>query len=874
MLVRALVLRARQGSCRAPAVFFAKTAKLGSMPIIRPHARGAQAGPMRPRRSLTAAWPAAAGPRPKEVGSFCARVCVCVCFFFHHYALSPFSPSLFLFPVTTGATTCLSCDAGKWSSASSVNCSVCPSGRAASTGAVDCTICSEGSYASSEQAANCMSCAAGQYQDGTGATSCKNCVAGTSQVATAQSSCLPCNAGQFAAAEGSASCSYCGTDLTSYEGSAGCSLCIRAFVDINDGQGSLPECEKCGVSGGLKHAACSDEGTILSQISVDKGYWRTGPSSTDLRACLNPAYCKGGTDAEYQCAAGSEGPYCQLCSRDFYMNIAQECERCDGSGIGRDGLLILGLLLTTVCMVGAIAYSCQKEMPRKAKKRINSLGKIIFVFVQLLCSIPENFGTTFPSPFSSLVGGLGVMTFDVSLEAFVGCLFETSYYTQLIVATLFPVAVVASIALLFTFLTYRAADTAVDYKRILLVSGQGAALLVVYVFVPITSRVIFGIFNCESFDNGSSMLVADYSLSCDDSERTGMVIFAVIMVVIWPIGGPLLFATLLFSQRYKLEGHELKELRIANSKPLPLEEEIIELRDLDTSLDGLRVLFDSYRPTAWFWELLVMSRRLILTGIIVVLPRGSVSQCTIGIFTCGLAALFQQTWHPYIEHLENIVSLLAEINLFVLIYIVLLFSLGAVSLDGSSGITTSVLLVVLAIIVISSGIALMVITTLYPPERDGLETGATVVAKSAQKTLVRSSTGLASGGGNEGRAVSTSDDVSMNYQNWQKHKRESSFSGGVSRQESESNIELGLVGTLDRDSILSGRDRGAAEEPLEEEEQEHDLRKSKHVQRLSSHFRSNVLASAIMGNSKRTSEANPISQNTAEFRDLPSSSTF
>ena len=486
-----------------------------------------------------------------------------------------------------------------------------------------------------------------------------------------------------------------------------------------------------------------------------------------------------------------------------------------------------------------------KNVGRRTRKRLNSLGKILFVFIQLTSSIPSNFGTAFPSPFSSFLVALGIAGFDLPLETFIGCLFRPNHYTEVFVATLAPVGILTVTIAFYSFMYFRASEAAADYKQVLRGSGQGAMLLVCYVFVPVTSRSIFGCFQCDHFDDGSNLLAVDYSLSCEDSMYTAMVIYASIMVLIWPIGGPLLFACTLYPRRKDLSGDTLTASRLAASRPEALEEEIIEGRDLDASLNGIRVLFDSYRPTTWFWEVVVMMRRLVLTGAIVVLPRGSVSQCTVGIFMCILAVILQQTYRPYIEPTENIVAFLVEVNLIILIYIVLLFSLNATTLDGLQGDSISVILLILTVLVIGLGITLMIITTCYPPERDQFETGALVVATAARSKSTASQGGL-------GRPT-LGLGATATFRDWENQRQKSSFFSSSEAEDGadEAGVEMPSVqrsrtatigdelrssdGVSGNPMFVKGKEE--EEEKGHENEEEHNRRKSDHVIRLSENYR-------------------------------------
>jgi hypothetical protein len=64
----------------------------------------------------------------------------------------------------------------------------------------------------------------------------------------------------------------------------------------------------------------------------------------------------------------------------------------------------------------------------------------------------------------------------------------------------------------------------------------------------------------------------------------------------------------------------------------------------------------------WFWELVVTARRLIMTGALVALTRGSVEQYSVGLFVCVFGALMQTSFSPYLGASENVLALMVENN--------------------------------------------------------------------------------------------------------------------------------------------------------------------------------------------------------------------
>ena len=78
------------------------------------------------------------------------------------------------------------------------------------------------------------------------------------------------------------------------------------------------------------------------------------------------------------------------------------------------------------------------------------------------------------------------------------------------------------------------------------------ALIVAYTFLPTAVGVIFKTRSCEEFDDGSSLLREDYSVSCLLPAHTSMLWFTWFMGMFW-IPLPVLFAVLLWTHRYQIK---------------------------------------------------------------------------------------------------------------------------------------------------------------------------------------------------------------------------------------------------------------------------------------------------------------------------------
>jgi len=229
-----------------------------------------------------------------------------------------------------------------------------------------------------------------------------------------QALCNLCPAGQYSAKVAAASCLPCSAQykegFTSPAGATSCSICKANFVlqkdpleagddDLNLDSGTNteeseaigePRCAVCELFGGrFEGANCPSSGTTVPSLGLKEGYWRTSNQSDEILTCPQPEFCVGGflsgiNATSSYCIEGHEGPYCTVCSDDYFPSLLGACARCEG-GFNLKGLLIG---FATVVGVGAGGFGIYKLKPHKrvsevGYRRAKNMGKIIFVFIQV-----------------------------------------------------------------------------------------------------------------------------------------------------------------------------------------------------------------------------------------------------------------------------------------------------------------------------------------------------------------------------------------------------------------------------------------------------------------------------------------------------------
>lgn len=122
-----------------------------------------------------------------------------------------------------------------------------------------------------------------------------------------------------------------------------------------------------------------------------------------------------------------------------------------------------------------------------------------------------------------------------------------------------------------------------------------AALLITFVLVPSRATQIFQVFKCDAFEYSANevkrFLNDDLSVDCNTPSYAALRTSGLILVFVWPMGVPILYALLLWVCRKSIQSGQLTTMSRATE-----------------------FLYDDYRTNLYWWEPLEMCRKLVLTG--------------------------------------------------------------------------------------------------------------------------------------------------------------------------------------------------------------------------------------------------------------------
>ncbi len=303
---------------------------------------------------------------------------------------------------------------------------------------------------------------------------------------------------------------------------------------------------------------------------------------------------------------------------------------------------------------------------------IKSLLLIMLDLYQVISLMPSVLSFSFPAGFRvfALLASLPA-SFDVPQFLPVACLGDFDYFNELITISLFPILMAFILVGLYALVIKFKGVTDVESRVTARVLFFEVFFLVTYITYPLVSVKTFKVFDCVNVfdaDDSSislSYLRIDYSISCSSERYNHLVIFASFMIVLIPLGIPLLYFFLVHRARSSIN-------------PLPSwpAAQGIEARSTKVALMPYKFLFEVYKPHLWWWEPFQCLRRQCLTGLLTFASRDSnvemVLGCLMSLGFIKIHALFQ----PFVSLELNRFAELALWQVFFSFFATLFWHLG------------------------------------------------------------------------------------------------------------------------------------------------------------------------------------------------------
>ena len=395
-----------------------------------------------------------------------------------------------------------------------------------------------------------------------------------------------------------------------------------------------------------------------SYMYANNGLTKFNRSFPKVYACPIPNACLGGMTSD--CSHGYEGPVCAVCSKGYYRMI-NTCQKCPSKKwlIGQISLTFAFLLLINLPLI--YAKRLQTTTGRSLTDIVLARLKILISFYQVTSGTFDAFSyVQWPKALLQLGTYAKFLQLNLLQIAPVNCFSHsievtiyTSFMTSVVVTLVFVIMAIIYYQLRRLYTMKIKSYNTQDVKD--LSEAKEACFryvfLLMFTMFPSTSAQVFQILPsschkiCADIENKScrSYLRSDYSVECFTGAHNNFAVLAFVMLF-YVVGFPLV--TLFLLWRY----HPKEAQRNVPDQ---------EGNEVQAALS---FLYENYCPNSWFWEVLELVRKIILTSVLVLIGSEGRTDLGVASIMSGLYTVLFVSYKPIndrFEHWLQLTSLLA-----------------------------------------------------------------------------------------------------------------------------------------------------------------------------------------------------------------------
>ena len=281
---------------------------------------------------------------------------------------------------------------------------------------------------------------------------------------------------------------------------------------------------------------------------------------------------------------------------------------------------------------------------------------------------------TFPNGYQRFLEGVNFLNFDLSWVFSIGCFLEVDFHDRLLWTTIAPVVMIGLLGGTYAVASrqhHRSQETVLRNIRHKHVS---TALLTTFLVYSSVSSVVFQMFACDALDDDNLYLRADYRIKCDSLKHRALQVYAGVMIFLYPVGIPSLYALVLFSNC-----HVLRDTKNRT--------ESFVVRSMSD-------LWKPYKPQRFYYEIIECGRRIMLTGVIVFIYPNTAAQIAVTLAISVVFMIVSEVLAPHESHWDAWISRVGHIVIFASMYVALLLKVDVSGENTTSQKTFEVILIV------------------------------------------------------------------------------------------------------------------------------------------------------------------------------------
>ena len=264
-----------------------------------------------------------------------------------------------------------------------------------------------------------------------------------------------------------------------------------------------------------------------------------------------------------------------------------------------------------------------------------------------------------PNPVPSLSEMVAFLLFDIRNIIRLDCWDVGGFYgklvTNLVVVPVFVMSVCYFLykgqrrTIAFVIKAGGADDTAYESANVKL---RQNLLFGAFLLYPGITSTLFRVPQCRSI--GSDWFHEDdFRVPCDEEQFITVVIVSIMMIILVPIGVPVLLLFYMNKKKNELGGVQMTAL--GGSK--------LCADDLDDDDDRYGFLVRDLKPEFWYYEIVTYARKLSLGGLSIVVGRGTMAQAYFVGVTEAMFLMHHMRAFPYVLRKHNIIDGVGHISL-------------------------------------------------------------------------------------------------------------------------------------------------------------------------------------------------------------------
>lgn len=259
----------------------------------------------------------------------------------------------------------------------------------------------------------------------------------------------------------------------------------------------------------------------------------------------------------------------------------------------------------------------------------------------------------YPDVYERFLNVMDYFNFDLGWVLSTGCILDFDFHDRLLTSTIGPLVVIALLGCTYAVAMRRADESATPRAmQVVRQKHMSMLLLVTFLVYSSVSAMIFRMFACEALDDEKTYLTADYRIECDSPKHRRLQIYSAFMVIIYPIGIPLLYAVLLFQSRADLK--------------------VEATRGRNPRVQLISDLWQPYTPQCFYYEVVECGRRIMLTGVVVFIFPNTAAQIAITLVLAFAFYAVLEILAPYASSFETWTARTGHVVVFFSMYVALL----------------------------------------------------------------------------------------------------------------------------------------------------------------------------------------------------------